>query len=325
MTHLEILERLRAVNVLSPPEVERLAAYEQARRFSLHAELRTALYVGVLLLSGGLGVLIYQNLDTIGHQVITAGITALMAGCFWYVWRERKPYANGFVRHASPLPDYALLLGCLLFLSLETFVQVQYQFFGTRYGLATILPAVFFLALAYRFDHRGVLAMGLTALASWVGLAAAPLEVLSENAFSAPSVRHTALVFGVAVTGAALLLERWTIKAHFTPTFLILAGNLSAVAALVGWFGEAPAAYAYLPLVLGWCAVFLWYARRTHSFFFLLLAVGYAYVAVTYLFFRILPEDLALAFALYYFVLSCGGIVWFLFQYKRLLGIPTPQ
>lgn len=324
MTMNDFLQRLRDAGVLSPPQAEHLALTEQTRPLSLQAELRTALYLGVTALSGGVGVLIYQHLDTIGHQVITASILALLLGCFGYVWRQRRPYADGFVRSTSPLPDYALLLGCLLFLTLEGFVQAQYTFFGTRYGLATMVPAVLFLALAYRFDHRGVLAMGLTALASWVGLVVAPLDVLTENALTEGSVRNTALVFGIGVTGAALALERLGIKPHFTFTHLLLAGNLSAIAALFGWFGET-LPYPYLPLVLGWCAVFGWYARRAKSFFFLLLAAVYAYVALTYLFFRILPEDFVVGLAVYYFVLSCGGVVWLLFGYKRLLGIsPNP-
>jgi hypothetical protein len=323
MNPLFFVPLLREAGLLSPPEAARLTEAETTRPFSLAFELRTLLYVGVLALSGGLGILLYQHLDTIGHQLITGGTALLIFLCWGYAWRHRQPYTPAVVRYASPLPAYALLLGCLLFVGLETFVQVQYTLFGTRYGLATALPAGLFLALAYRFDHRGVLAMGLTALASWVGLTAAPLEVLTENALGEPRIRQTALLFGLVVTGGALLLERRGTKAHFTPTYLLLAGNLSALAALFGWFDDGPAAWGYLPVVLGWCVLLGWYARRSHSFFFLLLAVGYAYAALTYLFYRLLPDELVAVFALYYFVLSCGGVVWLLFGYKRLLGIPT--
>jgi len=68
--------------VLLPAEAEPTAAYERRRPFSLFAELRTALYLGVTLLSTGLGLLMYENLDTLGHQVVVAIIAVLTAGCF---------------------------------------------------------------------------------------------------------------------------------------------------------------------------------------------------------------------------------------------------
>lgn len=323
MTYQEILRRLTDGQALAPAEAEPIAAYEQQRPFSIHGELRTVLYFGVSMLSAGLGILIYQNLDTIGHQVVIAAIAALMLGCFAYVWLHRKPYANGLVLSDSSLVDFILLLGCLLFLTLEGYLQVQYNVFGTRYGLVTAIPAVVFLALAYRCDHRGVLSMGITALASWVGLTVAPLNVLTDNDFAQPRLLNTALVFGVLVITAAMALDWRGIKRHFTPTYLTLAGNLALVAALVGWFGDAvPAAYLLVLLLL--CVGFGWYARQRHSFLFLLMALVYGYIGITYLFFKILPEEILYGLAMYYFVITCGLIVWFLFRYKRLLGLEPP-
>ncbi|MCY7350110.1 MAG: DUF2157 domain-containing protein [Cytophagaceae bacterium] len=324
MTYPEILRRLTESQALSPTEAEALAAYEQQRPFSVHGELRTALYFGVTMLSAGLGILIYQNLDTIGHQVVIALIAALMLGCFGYVWWHRKPYANGLVLSDSSLVDFILLLGCLLFLTLEGYLQVQYNVFGNRYGLVTAIPAVFFLALAYRFDHRGVLTMGVTALASWVGLTVAPLRVLTENDFAQPRLLNTALVFGVVVITTALALDWRGIKRHFTATYLTLAGNLALVAATAGWFGDnLPGAYLLVLLLL--CAGFGVYARQRHSFLFLVMALVYGYIGITYLFFKILPEEVLYGFGMYYFIFSCGLIVWFLFRYKRLLGVEKPQ
>lgn len=317
MTYSEILHRLTESGTLTAAEAESIAAYERQRPFSLFVELRTALYLGVTLLSTGLGLLIYENLDTLGHQVVVAIIAVLMAGCFAYVWRHRQPYSNTLVQNHT-LFDFVLLLGCLLFLTLEGYLQFAYQAFGTRYGLATAIPAFVFLPLAYRFDHRGVLAMGLTALASWVGLTIAPLDVLTSDQFRQTPLVDIAIGFGVVVMGAALALENRGIKRHFTATYLTLAGNLSLAAALVGWFGER-APYLYLIILALLCAGFVWYARREQSFFFLLMALVYGYIGVTYLFFKILPDELLGVLGLYYFVFTCAGIVVVLFRYKWIL------
>jgi hypothetical protein len=175
------LAELQACQLLAPEQAAAIAAADYARPFSLHYELRAALYLGITLLAGGLGVLVYQHIDSIGHGVVIALIAALMAACFTYAARHRTPFTWGEAAKTSVGADYLLLLGCLLFVVLEGYAQYQYNVFGNRYALATALPALVFLPLAYWFDHRGVLAMGLTALASWVGLTVAPLAVLTEN------------------------------------------------------------------------------------------------------------------------------------------------
>lgn len=318
MTYSDILRRLTESGTLNAAEAAPIAAYERERPFSVFIELRTALYLGVTLLSTGLGLLIYENLDTLGHQIVVAIIALLMAGCFYYVWRNRQPYAHTLVQNHT-LFDFVLLLGCLLFLTLEGYLQFAYQAFGTRYGLATALPAAVFLPLAYRFDHRGALAMGLTALASWVGLTIAPLDVITSEQFRQTPLIDVAIGFGMVVMGTALLLENRNVKRHFTATYLTLAGNLSLTAALVGWFGDR-APYLYLFILVGLCVGFVWYARREQSFFFLLMALVYGYVGVTYLFFKILPDELLTVLGLYYFVFTCAGIVVVLFRYKWILG-----
>ena len=90
------------------------------------------------------------------------------------------------VEQTAPYFDVVLLLGCLLFLALEGYLQYQYEVFGTSYGLAVIIPAVLFFFLAYRYDHQGVLSLAITALASWVGLSATPSKLLVEMIFPIP-------------------------------------------------------------------------------------------------------------------------------------------
>ncbi|WP_449435707.1 hypothetical protein [Pedobacter steynii] len=66
--------------------------------FSLHWEIKTLLYLGVMLLSSGLGILIYKNIDTIGHQVILLIIAAISAGCFFYCFKNKKPFSKELVK-----------------------------------------------------------------------------------------------------------------------------------------------------------------------------------------------------------------------------------
>ena len=85
----QYLADLQARGLLPPEQAAAIAADERRRPFSLHYELRALLYLGITLLAGGLGVLVYQNIDTIGHEIIIAAVALLMAACFGYAARHR--------------------------------------------------------------------------------------------------------------------------------------------------------------------------------------------------------------------------------------------
>jgi hypothetical protein len=55
--------QLHAEGVLSDESLARVKADRGFMLFSLHWEIRTLLYTGVVLLAAGLGALIYQNID----------------------------------------------------------------------------------------------------------------------------------------------------------------------------------------------------------------------------------------------------------------------
>lgn len=123
--------------------------YERSKPLSLNRELKILRYCGVLFMSGGLGLLIYKNLDTIGHLSVIVRIAVLTFLCFYYAYRNPPPFSTKAAPPASAFAGYVLLLGCFPFLTLEGCLPFQYQFFGTRYGMATFLPALLFVFLAY--------------------------------------------------------------------------------------------------------------------------------------------------------------------------------
>ena len=317
------IAELQARGLLPPEQAATIAADEQIRPFSLHYEIRTLLYLGITLLSGGLGVLVYDHLNDIGHGVVVGVIVLLMTACFAYAVLRRQPFSWGLVPSVGLLPDYLLLLGCLLFLVLEGYLQAQYTLFGTRYGLALALPAVLFFYLAYRFDHRGVLSMAITALAAWTGLSVQPLSIF-ENQFLTAPVCQAAIGLGAALLVVGWLSEIRRRKAHFAYTYLLLGGNLLLAAATAALFEEAlrPAG-ALVLLILAVSAGLFWYGQRAHSHVFLLLGATYGYVAFTYGLFLLLSligDHVVFGLALYYFVASTAAAVWFLTHLKRLAG-----
>ena len=318
-----LLQNLIEKGLISSEQSTIISEYEKNEPFSLHYELRTLLYLGITLLTGGLGVLIYQNLDTIGHGVIVALITIITLACFTFSFLKREFFTWLEVKTPHHFSDFVLLLGCASFLILEGYLQFQYNLFGLKYGLVTFIPAMLFFFCAYFFDHRGVLSMAITAFASWVGVSIAPFSVLEKNNFSAPNFLLTAIILGLVLSALGLISEYKNLKKHFSFTYLLFGSNLTLIATLTGMFSHENW-FMYVLITLTLCIGLFLYARKTLSYIFLLIGVIYGYIALTYLLFKVtgaFNEDFMYMFAMYYYLLSGVGVIIFLMKIKKILGI----
>ncbi len=315
MSPTEIAAELQKAGIVPDKQATQLTDFERNRAFSLHGELRAILYGGILTLATGLGLLLYDSAADLNHAVVLTGIAGLCAGCFWLAVRRAPGWSPGLVVSNFGLGSYALLLGCLLLLGLEGYAQFEYQIFGTRYGLATLLPALLFLGLAYRFDNAGVLGLGLTLLTSWVGLTIRPLELYFRTNFFSPSVIYSAITLALVLIGLGISLQQRGLKPHFTLTYLAFAANLLFVAVLGGLFNLDTVRGLFAGLLVAACIGYDWLARRERSFLLLLLTAIYGYIGLTYLVFQYTRiDDWRLIGT--YFVLSGIGLVVFLL-YRR--------
>ncbi len=320
MSPTDVLNELSKQTILPPKQQAEIAEIERQKPFSLHWELRSMLYIGILLMSSGLGLLVYDNFDKIGQGALLSAIAAGCISSFYFAWRFRPEWTPAQTKSRSTFGDYALIMACLLFLTLEGYAQYAYTVFGSRYGLVTLLPAALFLPLAYRFDHRGVLSMALTALISWVGVTVRPLELYFKTNFFERETVFSAIGLALVLIGVAMGLERQRVKPHFTYTYLTIAGNLLMIALLGGLFNfEGLRLWFALGLAAA-CFGFDYYARRGRqrqstdaadgSFLFLLMSTVYGYIGVTYLFFHYLRPDDDIYY--WYFIVTGIALVYYL-------------
>ena len=301
--------------VISPEQFAALKKEEETRPVFIHWEIRVLLLAGISFLSTGLGILVYKNIDTIGHQAIIFLIALAIVGCGWYIYKQKQPFLIDKAQKEQPLADNLLLLGCSLFLILEGYLQYQYQIFGTRYGLATLIPTILFLFCAYRFDHIGVLMMALTAFVSWAGLTVTPLSIFRADVFRGePFLIYTGIVVGLVFVVTGLFLNHKHIKPHFTFSYLSFGFNMACIGALYGCFEINKTIFGVLCLVF--CVLGILYARREQSYFFLLMSVIYGYIAFTTIISQI---HMAFEMWMLYGVITCFGIIMFFLNYKKLL------
>lgn len=299
----------------------RIQTRDAERPFSLFWETRVCLSLGILSLSAGLGILVYKNIGSIGHQAILAAIALGAFACFAYCFRRAPAFAWAGSRRPASGADYALWLGALLTGTFVGYLQARYAPFGEHTAAALALPAVFYLFLAYRFDHRGVLQLGISGLCAAAGVAVTPAAAFLVGFFQTHLPAMTGLALAAACGTAAWLSGRRGWKPLFAFSYGNFAAHLFFLSCLVGMsarrgFGEA--AY-FLLAAAGACGLFL-HAQRHRSAYFVLVAAAYGYVTITTLIFRhaYLGGWYSMKPVLLYFLLSCALAIRFFLGLKGM-------
>ncbi len=246
----EAIPRLAEAGVLPPDEAPRLLRVARGELLSVHWELRALLYVGVLLVTGGVGLLVKENLDRIGPVAIVAGIGLAAAAALGWVIRVAPPFSWREVPSPNLAFDYILLLGVLLAAADLAYVEVKFTPLGPNWSWHLLIVAAFTALAAFRFDSRVVFSLALTTFAAWRGVSAARFGTdLWWNGWwghvAEDAVRWNAVACGALFAVLGFSLKRTGRKAHFEPVAVTL-GWLLILCSLVSWMGEK----SWLPYTL---------------------------------------------------------------------------
>ncbi len=324
MQPTSVFDRLLEEGLISPDSHQKNVAAITNDRVSIHWDIKTNLYLGVSLLSAGLGTLVYKNIDTIGHQVILLVIALISMGSFYYCTSNKLPFSTAKVAAPHPFFDYILLLACSTFVSFIVYLQFQYNVFGNRYGLATFFPMLVLFFSAYYFDHLGVLSMAIVALGAWAGLTITPLHLIDSNDFNQSSLLFTAMALGALLVIIGWFARRQQMKAHFEFTYSNFGIHLLMVSCIAAMFHFDAAS-------LFWCLVllvlaYLFYRKAIHdtSFYIVLVIILYAYFAISYVVVRMLGKvsDAGIGMVylgFIYFIVSAIMMVLFLINTNKKL------
>jgi hypothetical protein len=278
---------------------------------SVFYELRTMLYLGVMLFTTGVGFLIYQNIGQLGHILAIMALSVLSIACLVYCFWKGKPYSRAKVESPNPYFDYVLLLACLLFVSVFGYLEFQFGFLERSARAVSLITAVLFFFFAYRFDHLGILSLAITALASFFGI------VVSWNDLkSFDQLHNVGLVLSLVVAAIAIVIERIGIKRHFTFTYLNFCALIYFLSAFVGIADGHRGTYLpyALALYVG-VGLSIWAANWKKSFMFLLYGVVAGYIGTTY--FLADNTNMDVEAWLFYLLVSAGGFVYFIVKYRN--------
>lgn len=236
------IPKLVEAGALPPEGAPRLLRVARGELVSVHGELRALLYLGVLLVMGGVGLLVKENLDRIGPLAIAVGLGLAAAAALVWVARVAPPFSWREVPSPNLGFDYILLLGVLLAAADLAYIEVKFTPLGANWTWHLLIVAALTALAAFRFDSRVVFSLALSTFAAWRGVSAArfgaDLWWQTENA-----VRWNAIGCGLLFVVLGFLLKRTDRKAHFEPLavtlgwLLILGGLGSGMWESASWAG----------------------------------------------------------------------------------------
>lgn len=234
----DAIPRLAEAGILPPQAAPRLLRVARRELVSVRRELRFLLYLGVLLLTGGVGLLVKENLDRIGPVAIASAIGLAAAAALFWVWRVAPPFSRGEAASPNLAFDYVLLLGVLLVAADLAYIEVQFTPLGADWPWHLLIVSLLAAAAAVRWDSRLVFSLALATFAAWRGVSVARFgaDVLDASG----AVRWNVLACGVFFVLLGLALKRAGFKAHFEPVavhlgWLLVLGGLASGLGDVEW------------------------------------------------------------------------------------------
>jgi len=274
--------RLRATQILSAGQAAFFDRVARRQLVSVWLEIRILLYVGVLLLTSGIGLVVTEFHQQIGPWTIASAIAAAAAACLIWVSRKSPPFSWGEVRSPSIAFDYVLLLGLLLLASDLAYIEAYFTLLGPRWAHHLLVVGVVYMIAAYRWDSRTVLGLALSTLAAWRGVSTS-LGSLWRG--EAADLRVNAILLGALYVVAAWHSVRMRKKAHFEEVFAN-AGLLLLLGGLVsGVLGRGSAWSMWLPVLVGIAGAVMWISFRLGRSLYFAQAVAAAYIGLLRLLF----------------------------------------
>ncbi len=316
----KIFDQLFTGGFVSQQQVDDITQFEKTKPVSLHRDLRVLLYAGILLLTSGLSIFIYKNIDSIGHLtiIILTGIGCL--ACLGWCLINGWPFSTLKIQSPSVLFDYILLLGCLLLLTFVGYIQFRYQVFGSGWRLASFTTMILLFLSAYYFDHLGVLSLAITNLATWAGLVVTPLQILQSNDFDNGALIYTGMVLGAGLALISFVSIAANIKNHFAFTYKNFGVHILLVSCLAGML-HFDYVYLWFFIVLAPATILFFTAITERNFYFIVVTILYAYIALCTVVFHAFGDftESHIYIILIYLILSGIGLIRALMYYNKLL------
>jgi hypothetical protein len=310
-------QKLFEKKFITEEQFNQIKDYRSLGIFSLNAELKMFLYLSVLLFTSGIGILIYENIDTIGHVAILSLLLIVTVVCFYFCFKNSVGFRKSETTFESPVLEYLVLLANILTCIFIGYLQFQYKPFGTHYGLATLVPTIVSFICAYYFDNKSVLTIAITGLAAYVGLSVTPQDVFNNDLYLNQSLSFSAIMLGVLLILWAFYSDKIALKTHFKLIYLTFALHIISIASITNMVNEYYGFWLLFSAILaGSCYYFYKASYELKAISLYVFMILYAYIGINIFLFRIFEnidfQDIWMLFVLAIPAYFIGSIVLFI-------------
>ncbi|MWB94214.1 DUF2157 domain-containing protein [Flavobacterium sp. GA093] len=277
----ESVKSLLERNFITENQFNEIKAYRSLNIFSLNAELKLFLYLSVLMFTSGIGILIYQNIDTIGHIAILSILLIAIVVCFFYCFKHSKGFQKNETIFENPVIEYLVLAGSILSCIFMGYLQFQYKPFGEHYGLATLVPTIFSFFVAYYFDNRSVLSIAITGLAAYIGISVTPQDLVNNDFHTTQNLSYSAIALGGLLVLWTIYSSRIALKTHFNFIYLTFALHIISIAAISNLLDSYDLTWVIFAAVLALSSFYFYkisYELKSISLY--VFMIIYAYIGV---------------------------------------------
>ncbi|GAB5408573.1 MAG: hypothetical protein BalsKO_09380 [Balneolaceae bacterium] len=304
-----IFQKLRETEHINQSQFNFLESIRTKEIVSVYYDLRFFLYLGILLFTSGLGYFVYQNIGSLGHILAMFLLSICIIFGFYYIYKFSKPYSNVRVLVELNYFDYLLLLVALLVITLFSYVQIYFDLVEQLLRWSSLIGASIFFFMAYRFDNRAILTMGILALSATLGLSVSPFDWINDEFSSVSNLYFTSIFIGISLLVIGQISIAKDVKSHFRNTYQQI-GLLFYYSGMVAAMFDSNTFIFGLFLLIS-ASIFSyqsWVKKEFLHFFYSNIA---GYTAFTLLLFRILNE-------------IDSGSIWLLIYYITITLIAYP-
>lgn len=261
---------------LKAGEEESVERYETVKHFSIYYEMQTLVSVGVILICAASGILLYKNIDTLGHLILVVACGLISVLCFAFcIWKKQNQLNYTYY-------DNILYLGNVMLVTCVGYWQYQYAVFGTHDQLAALVPAVLVSIAAYFFYDRAVLSLAITLWAAYLGLTISlPALIMGRN-FQSLYLIVVSLFFALALAVVAAVHYRTRYKNLFGFVLGAFSFHIFCWALLSGMVTQEFAILWLVTLIIVSFGGVL-FSLVENSYVTYVTAVLYAYAGISYI------------------------------------------
>ncbi|MFY0481749.1 DUF2157 domain-containing protein [Flavobacterium sp. PLA-1-15] len=248
------VQKLLDRELLSKEQEVGIRNYFSQGIFSLRNELLFLMYLSVLLFTSGVGILIYKNIDTIGHSIILLVMLALTIVCFYFSFKESKGFSKEDIDFENPVYNYLVLLAVILSCSFMGYIQFQYAIFGNYFEISIYISAFIALASAYYFNNKSALSIGITALVTSLGISLTPRTLINNDVYWNENLSYYGLLLGLIIVLWSVHSKNISLKKHFDLVLLTFALHLISICCIAGLMNDIWVLFLFL--MAGTCYFF---------------------------------------------------------------------